>query len=258
MTTHTRPAERTTIDRTPMMSDAGFSMVELIVAMAVFTVLMVVMGAMTVTAYRTISSVTDRTDVQARASLAMEEATRMLRYTSQPNPTLNAIEAATSSAITFYTFAGEGTVGDVPYKVTLATAAQTAADVTAGVKRLVATTCRPSVYGAVAGFDGYYWNTYTSGNDPNGVPYCTNRTLFTTPASAVSPMTFAVTKCDRTAGVSCYGTRAAVTPLNGVLGLTGNWVPDTVAITIGDQRDATYVIRQQVGLVNSIGQVNSG
>ena len=225
-------------------------MIELMVSIGIFSVLMAIMGAATISAFRTINTVTDRSDTQAKGSLAAEQVSRLLRYASRPNPSLNVIESASTTAITFYTYAGTGKNGDVPYKVSLRT-------ITSGnIKKIVSTTCWPTTYGTVGTYNGLYWNTY-----PADATHCKDRTILTVPATATNPLTIQITKCDRNTDADCRATRTAIDlPVNpAVLAMTPtSWEPDTVTFTIGDTNAPEYLIKQQVGLVNAVGRVNAG
>lgn len=234
--------------------EAGFTLVEMMVSIGVFGVLMAIMGTATLNAFNTINSVTETGDTQMRISLAAEQASRMFRYASRPDPSRSAIASASTTSITFYTYSGTGSVGDVPYKVTIRT-------VTVGDhKKVMATTCRPTAYGKVlkSGSEYYlsdYWNTYVSGSS------CTNRILLTVPATAVNPFTVTITQCARATYLLCYPGhgRSNVTlgTTDAALTFTGGAVPDTVTFTMGDKARTSYLIRHQVGLVNSMGLVNS-
>lgn len=104
--------------------DSGFSLLELIVAMGVFSALMVLVTAVFVSGLGTIADVTANANVQQEQQNAMESMTKLLRYTDNPVETSippAAIEVASAAAMTFYTYSGTGAIDRVPYKSVLST-----------------------------------------------------------------------------------------------------------------------------------------
>jgi prepilin-type N-terminal cleavage/methylation domain-containing protein len=83
--------------------DRGLSLVELMVAMAVFSVLMVMVSALSIQGYSAVRNATSLTEVQAEQQNAMLWMSRLLRYTD------NAYEAGTPpAAITSAIVAADG------------------------------------------------------------------------------------------------------------------------------------------------------
>jgi hypothetical protein len=169
----------------------------------------------------------------------MESVSRMIRYTSKPSSTDKAIETASRTAITFYTYSGTGLYGAAPYKVRLFTSTAN------GKTSVITRTWAPTTYQGT-------WSGWTSSTP-------LDRTLFTVPSTALTPLVISVTKCNTNEGYDCYGTRQAVTltTTEAAFTLDPGWVPDTVTVSLGDQNQAKYVVKQQVSLVNSIGLVNA-
>ena len=64
--------------------DRGLSLVELMVAMAVFSVLMVMVSALSIQGYSAVRNATSLTEVQAEQQNAMLWMSRLLRYTDNP------------------------------------------------------------------------------------------------------------------------------------------------------------------------------
>jgi prepilin-type N-terminal cleavage/methylation domain-containing protein len=218
-----------TVHATSAGRDSGFTLVELLVAMSVFAVLMVLMSTVTMSGFSTIRTVMARSDTQARAALAIEEASRLLRYTAIPDGQTMAILSASPTYIKFYTYSGSGPRGDVPYLAELSVVSEN------GGKALKAKVWAPTSYNGD-------WSAWTS--------LVASRTLFSVASTAGSPLLIAVTKCDTKTG--CYLSRIAATPVNPapITLATEDWQPDTVTISVGDQNDPKYVVKQQIGLVN--------
>ena len=85
------------------LDDRGLSLVELLVAMAVFSVLMVMVSALSIQGYSAVRNATSLTEVQAEQQNAMLWMSRLLRYTD------NAYEAGTPPpAITSAIVAADG------------------------------------------------------------------------------------------------------------------------------------------------------
>lgn len=102
--------------------DAGFTTVELVTALAVFSVLMVIVSAAMLSGLRSVREASTRSQVQVEQQTAIEWSSRLLRYTDNPYATVPlpaAITEATATSITFYTFSGTGPVDRVAYKARL-------------------------------------------------------------------------------------------------------------------------------------------
>lgn len=106
----------------PAPADAGFTTIELVTALAVFSVLMVIVSAAMLSGLRSVREASTRSQVQVEQQTAIEWASRLLRYTDNPYasvPLPAAITEATGTSITFYTFSGTGPVDRVAYKARL-------------------------------------------------------------------------------------------------------------------------------------------
>ena len=79
--------------------DAGFSLIELIVGLGIFTILMMIVTAISVSALGGISEARQRSELQAEAQNAMEAISRLLKYADVPAGRSVAIENASSSEI---------------------------------------------------------------------------------------------------------------------------------------------------------------
>ena len=101
--------------------DAGFSLIELMVALGIFSLLMVIVGAVTLSAFRAIREATLRSDIQVQSQNAMEWASRLLRYADVPDDGTSAIEDASATGLTVYTYSGTGDVVDGLYRARLFT-----------------------------------------------------------------------------------------------------------------------------------------
>lgn len=113
-------------DLTGLRDDRGVTLLELIVAMGIFSVLMVMISVFTISGLKSIRSTSDQNSVQGSQENAAEWLSRLIRYTDNPYaaaPSIPAIDYAGTVAgqpvLTFYTFAGVGSTDRVPYKVTI-------------------------------------------------------------------------------------------------------------------------------------------
>lgn len=102
-------------------ADSGFSLIELIVAMGIFSLLMVIVGALSLSAFRAIREATTRSDIQTQSQNAMEWASRLLRYADVPTGGTTALADASGTGVTVYTYSGTGDVSDAPYRARLFT-----------------------------------------------------------------------------------------------------------------------------------------
>lgn len=107
-------------------TDDGITLIELIVAMGIFSLLMILTSIFMISGVRSIRDTTGRNSVQQEQQNASEWISRMLRYADNPyanSPIVPSFDYAGTVAgqpvVTFYTFAGAGKVDRVPYKVTL-------------------------------------------------------------------------------------------------------------------------------------------
>lgn len=209
--------------------DAGFTLVELLVAIGVFSILMVMVGSATLTGFAAIREASTRSSIQQQSQNAMEWSSRLLRYAEVPEGVATALPEATASAVTAYSYSGTGGKADVPYKVRLAVVAQPD-----GTKDVVSDVWTPTrINGG--------W-TYAE------APL--RRILLTVPAGVSgSPLSLQYFACTPTAG--CAATRRAVTPnASGPLTLGASEVPESIVLSIGDPSLPSSLVTQSVKLVN--------
>jgi prepilin-type N-terminal cleavage/methylation domain-containing protein len=215
-----------TVDR---RGDEGFSLVELMVAIGVFSVLMVMVGAATLTGFRAIREASSRSQIQQESQNAMEWVSRLLRYSEVPDGLTTAVPEATANAVTVYTYSGTGTKDDVPYKARVAS--EQSPD---GSAVLVSDVWTPT---RVA--DGWTWNEAPR-----------RRTLLTIPAgtegAAISLTYYACTPTE-----DCSATRHEVPASEaGPLVLGSLEVPESIVVSIGDPGLPGSLVTQHIGLVN--------
>lgn len=104
--------------------DEGFTLVELLVAMGIFSLLMVIVTTIFVQGLRGVTTLNADANVQQEQQNAALWISRLLRYVDNPwegSAPPAAIDAASSSSITFYSFAAAGTstYDRQPFKVTV-------------------------------------------------------------------------------------------------------------------------------------------
>ena len=222
--------------------DAGFSLIELVTSMAVFSILVIIVGAAMLAAFSAIRDTTARSDAQAQAQNATEWSSRLLRFSTTPLGQTGAIVDASKASITFYSDAGLAGRNDAPAKVRLYVQAN--ADGTQ--------TVRSQVWAPTQTSTGWTW-----------AATATSRDLLTVPKGATTPLAVSVYVCDP--NVSCYSpeTCAAMVPTctsttwrdatpvtSGALALGATELPKAVRITVGDARYPELQVTQTVRLVN--------
>ena len=211
----------------PTDADGGFTLIELVVAMAVFSVLMIMVGAITLSGFSSIRAITSRSEIQQESQNAAEWATRLIRYTALPEGQTAAITAAGPSAIRLFTYSGTGSKNDVPYEAYLFVVAN--AD---GTSSLVSDVWTPT---AVSG--GWTWNEAPA-----------RRELLRVPAGVGTPLSIRVFACNALTGCA---SREEVTPASyGPITLAEGRVLESVEFSIGDPANARNRVTQQVRLVN--------
>lgn len=107
--------------------DAGFTLVELIVAIGIFAILMAIVSVVMVNGLGSIRDATTANTVQAQQQNALLVMSRQLKYIDNPVNSRNppaAILQATPTSMVFFTVSGAGPVDRLPYKVMLCTTAR--------------------------------------------------------------------------------------------------------------------------------------
>lgn len=211
--------------------DAGFTLIELIVAIGVFGALMAVVSSATLSAMTAIQDTTAASEVQQESQNAMEWISQLLRYTDLPTGQTNAVPTAGAATLTLYTYASAGPKNDVPYRITLGVAANLD-----GTRTIYTDAFTPTKVAA-----GWTWATTAH-----------RRRLLTVPSGSGSPLTFAFSACDPT--TSCSATRHPVaTPaIPGALSITAPEVLESINVSIGDPAQPASMLTQRVQLVNLI------
>lgn len=104
-----------------LRSDEGTTLTELLVAIGVFSVLMLLVGSGMTAVFRGIAdtrSLSDTEQEQRNAMLWISRAVRYIDSIDAPNSE-PAVLAASTDSFTFNTYAGLGDVLDAPYRVTI-------------------------------------------------------------------------------------------------------------------------------------------
>lgn len=210
-------------------SDSGFSLLELVVAMGIFSLLMVIVGALSISAFRAIREATSRSDIQTQSQNAMEWASRLLRYADVPDGGTTAIENASATAVTVYTYSGTGDVADAPYRARLFT--ESNGDGTTSVVSEVTTPVQVS--------GEWTWTTTPQ-----------RRTLLRMPSQATgSPLNIDYFVCDPEDG--CADPQQIEPDGTGPLLDEGSaLVPAYLVVSLGDPSVPNTLVTQTVKLVN--------
>lgn len=208
--------------------ESGFTLVELMVAMAIFGILMVIVGGAMLSGFVGVQDVMSRTESQASAQIAGQWTGKLLRYTGLPEGQTAAITEASPTSITFFTYSGTGAKHDVPYRARIYMT--TNAD---GTRSLQTQVWTPLGVGG-----GWTWATAP-----------VTRTHLTLPASASAPVSVAVWVRNPLT-VPAAEPRLATPTVSGPLVLVPGEEPESVVLQIGDQNDPRNLVTQQVRLDN--------
>ncbi len=217
--------------------DSGFTMVETIVALGVFSVLAVISGAAMLSIMSGIRSVSTGTELQVESANAAVWVSRLLRYAATPPGTETAFTSARGDALTFTTWAGAGSEPDVPYRARVAIVPS--AD---GTQQLISDVAPGSLQ------DG----SWVWAGDWTGVtvpPGANRRVLLEVPGDAASPAQFSLWACQPSEG--CADTARNVTPINASpVSLADGERLFAVDVTLGNTADPRVALTQRVSLVN--------
>jgi prepilin-type N-terminal cleavage/methylation domain-containing protein len=231
----------------PRRDDAGFTMVEMMVAVGIFATLMALIGGGLLRAMSGLRSVDTVATGQLEASVAMEQLGRYIRYMALPkvpksgtSPNTSGLISASSTALTFYSYAGTGSRHDIPYLVEISVV--TARDRKSNVvgKAIQVVTTQPS---AVSNGQ-WTWD---------GSDIVTTRRILTVPTAQGNPLAItSLTSCDRIA--NCPTPRTTITPTSSATGypLADGWVDATVTLVVGGSNDTLHQVTQEIALVNQL------
>ena len=223
--TRVRPAQQP-VPANPR-DDRGTTLVELMVAIGIFSILMAIVGSASLALLSSIREATARSETQTSTQNAMEWVSRMLQFAQAPDVTTSVMPEATATAVTVYSYPGLGSALDVPWKVRLST-------VTAdGMTSVVSDAWAPVRTGT----------TWTWDSTPR------RRTLLTVPAvPGGSPLSLRYFACTPTQG--CDDVREVTPGASGPLALGALEVPSSILVELGDPSLPYTRVTQTVGLVN--------
>lgn len=97
----------------------GFTLVEVLISLAIFGIMSLLVSMLIVTNLPQLRGIQSNQEAQTQQQQAMEWSSRLVRYTGIPINGTMAIEKATSQEFVFYSYAGTGSAGSLPYKVRL-------------------------------------------------------------------------------------------------------------------------------------------
>ena len=211
---------------TPTHGDEGFTLTELLMAMAIFGILMAIVAGAMLSGFSTVRGMMAKTSAQADVQNTAEWTTRLLRYMAIPVGGTTAIDQMGPTSITFYTYSGTGNRNDVPYKARIS-----AVTATNGTVSVVSDVWTPKMVNSVWTWPGS----------------ATRRTLMS--KAATVPLKFTLSTCDSLTG--CKAVSREITPV--VLGsvtLNVGEVPQSITISIGDLSKPNTLVTHKVRLVN--------
>lgn len=102
--------------------DDGFTLVELVVAMGVFSVLMVLVTALVTQAFDAMRTTTSTSSIEGQGQNAILAMSKLLRFADNPVelfPIKSAFAEAAAGTTTFYSFVPDSGLERVPYRATL-------------------------------------------------------------------------------------------------------------------------------------------
>ena len=227
--------------------DAGFTLVELLTAMAIFGILMALMSSAMLSGMKGVSHLALRSEEQATDRQVSETVSRLLRYAVNPEMsfyvTMPGVVSASSTSITFYSSSGYAGANDRPNKVHIWFDP---------AKKLVYMTVMPAmlnpdVDSSTVTADSWTWAT----------PTLADRRVLMRSSTNVSPLNFSVrvrcyqNTCPSRApgGDITTGVESAVTP-------DANEYVESVVLTVGDPAYPDTRLVQQVRLPNLWKTVN--
>jgi prepilin-type N-terminal cleavage/methylation domain-containing protein len=219
--------------------DEGFTLVELLAAMGIFSILMAMISATMLSGMTSIGHIAKRSQQQGTYQLVSESVSRLLRYTVAPESTIYAIPSAGKYAITFYSASGFGASNDRPNKVHLWFDPAT---------KLVKMTVMPAVLnpdtdGLVSTPDSWTWAT----------PTTTDVRVLMRSDTTTSPIRFSVrVRCSVTVSCPVRAANGDITPVaeTALVIDPSKEFFESVVVSVGDPADPKNQITQQVRLQN--------
>lgn len=205
-------------------SESGMSVIELVVAMAVFSGLMAIVGGAMLSGFSGMRDSLTRSEQQASAQLAAEWTGKLLRYIGLPEGQTTAVLEASPTSITVFTYSGTGEKHDVPYRARLFVT--TAAD---GSRTLNSEVIAPRQI-----LGGWSWTATPE-----------RRALLTLPRSASAPL--GVRVWVRNPGtIPAAAARNATPAASGPVALLAGEVLESVVVQIGNQAEPRTLVTLQV------------
>lgn len=216
--------------------DGGFTVVELVVALGIFSALAAMSATAMIYVFGGVREVSSATQLQAQSQNSAEWVSRLLRYTAVPPGASAAIVSADAREITVNTWAGTGEDPDVPYRARVMV-------VPDGDGFALVSDVAPGTLSQGA----WTWpGDWQSSSVPVGA---SRRILLQVPASVGEPFDVHVIVCNPDAG--CLQTERDATPASsGPPVLAEGEQIVAVEITIGDVADPNNAVSQRIGLVN--------
>jgi prepilin-type N-terminal cleavage/methylation domain-containing protein len=225
--------------------EAGFTLVEMLTAVAVFGILMVFASRTMLTGMHGINGIMERSETQRKAQNAAEWVAGQVAFMETPEGRTVAIDEASPTSMTFYTFSGAGVKSNVPYKVRLFVTTSIGTESTpvcgvvgtpvgAKLKNLCATVTTPTPTSG-----GWTWPSSTDAT----------RLLFTVRLVNGNPIKISIWFHEPTTYPEPAPTN--LTPAtSGAITRTSVQVPEFVVLQIGDFTVTRNLVSQQVRLVN--------
>jgi type II secretory pathway pseudopilin PulG len=207
-----------------LTDESGMSIIELVVAMAVFSGLMVIVGGAMLSGFSGMRDGLTRSEQQSSAQLAAEWSGKLLRYIGVPEGQTTAILEASPTSITVFTYSGTGEKHDVPYRARLFVT--TAAD---GSRTLSSEIITPR---QVTG--GWTWTAAPERRD-----------LLTLPRTASAPLAVGVW-VRNPATIPAAAARNATPASSGPVALLEGEEVESVVVQIGNQAEPRTLVTLQI------------
>ena len=105
----------------PSKQDSGFTLVELVISLGVFSLLMAMVTVLTIQGLKTVRIAGEESQIQASQQIVLQQISRQLRYIDSPQrqSLSDGLLCAHDTAATFFTFSGSAQFDRVPYLVNI-------------------------------------------------------------------------------------------------------------------------------------------
>lgn len=220
--------------------DAGFTLVELLAAMAIFSILMALVSAALLSGMTSVSHLAQRSEQQASDRVVSETISRILRYAVGPERARAAFESVSATSLVFYSASGFAGSNDRPNRIEVRF--DPATDLV--VLTVTPPMLNPDADSSIASADSWTWPSAGA-----------NSRVLMRSTNGQSPIAFSVRlRCFKTTPacpVRAPGTviTTALLPANALDEFENEYV-ESVVLSVGDPDYPDNLVTQQVRMQN--------